>query len=113
MATSTSDSTRYRYRLDCSRAADLLVEFSSTQALTRFVPYPQAGSWFLALELSSPLAHHSLPDVIDLLPAERRVQLWLTLATSGCVEGGCGERGQCEWRHERLFLYSTCECRYA
>ena len=111
MSGSMSNSTRYR--LDCSRASDLLVDFSTSQVVTRFLPYPQAGTWFLALELHSPLAHHSLPNVFDLLPAERFVQLWLTLSTSGCVEGGCGDKGHCEWRHERLFLYSTCECQYA
>ncbi|XP_060587840.1 post-GPI attachment to proteins factor 6-like [Ruditapes philippinarum] len=90
----------------CETGVQIILNTTSEQLEdTVYVPYPEVGIWYLAL--NSRCYKKDTMAVIRCLGAP---QVDIDLSISGCLDGQCGEYGACQDYISGVHVFSSCKC---
>ncbi|KAG8178508.1 hypothetical protein JTE90_005403 [Oedothorax gibbosus] len=97
---------------DCSNGMYLSANTSSweNRLSTLFVPYPEAGTWFLRLNAQCYESNDTNTSMV-FIPCElSKTPVFLRIRSTPCVSGHCGKYGTCYQYVSGGLIFSTCNC---
>ncbi|XP_035215103.1 post-GPI attachment to proteins factor 6-like, partial [Stegodyphus dumicola] len=95
--------------VNCSSGISLNVNTSSwdNRFATRFVPYPEAGTWYFRLNTKCYIMNDTNDSIACDLP---KTPVFLRIRSTPCVLGHCGNYGTCYQYVSGGLIFSTCNC---